>query len=94
MNELLIMEHCHGDIVFVTQYFSMFRINGYILPYHIATERKKMKIMKSVKRKVFSLRENRKSVTVGHHTAGDHFVLLVYDMLPTSHDAQNSITVW
>ena len=46
--------------------------------------------MKSVKRKVFSLRENRKSVTVGHHTAGDHFVLLVYDMLPTSQDVSLS----
>ena len=46
-----------------------------------------MKIMKSVKRKVFSLRENRKSVTVGHHAAGDHFILLVYDMLPTSQDS-------
>ena len=58
----------------------------------IITERK-MKIMKSVKRKVFSLRENRKSVTVGHHAAGDHFVLLVYDMLPTSQDIRGSITV-
>ena len=42
-----------------------------------------MEITKSV-RKILLRENDRKSVTVGHHAAGDHFVLLVYDMLPTS----------